>query len=491
MKRKYFLMIALTFVFVFTIAFNSATAKILLDDFSEDNLDLTKWKPQNWDENGNNTAVTDFIRETNQGSLVLKLGVESGNGRNSVSFTNPNTINVIEAEVAVVKTALVNDPDVGLQARIEGTFYNSQVAAGTTGDVWATIRLVEKGNGLEVGYVIEEALDENWNNSNVWKDTIATGLSYNQAYNLKIEYNSGLNEFTFTVEGVGSATVTSATLPSNVRATENPWRSLTTRIFNAVSGTNYIHALFDNVFVNDALYDDFKTSPLDLSRWNWGEYSRGIVDGTLHLNVQPIDERSTSSVQPENQETNYLEAKILIESGAQIAPGRSGLARLAGYFYNNSRDGSAGKPYDGEIGDAWVVNGIFLDDNNNLKAECYVWVSDKPDGWDSNAPRIFVETFTTPIAFDTSYTLSIEYTGSAFIFKLNDETVQYNIPDPQYPPSIGQYRTIQSRVYAEPGETGHIKVQVDDVYVEGDDTTGTTGGGGGGGGGCFISTMKE
>jgi len=347
---------------------------------------------------------------------------------------------------------------------------------------------------LEAEYEIEEALDENWDTYNDWGGTITTGLAYHQAHTLKTEYNAGANEFTFSVNSVTPVTVTSATIPGNERDTENPWRSLTTGIDNAVSSVNSVHAVFDDVYVNGGLYDDFTTAPLDQTNWGYLEYSRGVKDGKLHLNVQAVDERETSSVQPKNQATNYLEAKILIESGAQIAPGKSGLARLAGYFYNNSRDGSAGNPYDGEIGDAWVVNGIFLDDSNNLTAECYVWVSDKPNGWDSNAPRIFVNTFSTPIDFDTAYTLSIEYTGSAVIFKLNNETFQYDIPAPQYPVSTGQYRTIQSRVYAEPGESGLLKVQVDDVYVEGDDstgTTGTTGGDGSGGGGCFISTMKE
>lgn len=495
MKQSHFIIVVLTILFTFAIGAHIVAAKTLLDNFSGATLDAGKWKSENWDDGntGTNAALTDFVREISNGKLVSIIGVESGRGRNGAALKDPATVHTIQADVTVVKATIGNDPNVRAQARLAGTFYNSQADPGTTGDVWACVRIIEEGNGLEAEYIIEEALAEDWSNYNVWKDTIASGLSYNQAYTLKIFYDAGNHEFTFTVEGEGSATVTNATLPVNFRPTENPWKGLNTGIDNAVSGVNFISVLFDDVYVNDALYDQFDDAPFDLTLWNNYELSRGVVDGKLHLNVQTEDQRRTSSIRPKNQKTNYLEASFLVESGAQIPVGRSGLARLGGYFYNNSRDGSAGLPYDGEIGDVWVTNRIIVDDNNQLSAFCSVWASDEPDGWDSDAPNIFREDFKTAIDFDKAYTLSIEYTGSAFIFKLNDETFQYDITGKQYPVSTGQLRIIQSRVYAEDGESGHIKVQVDDVYVEGDDSTGTSGttGGGGGGGGCFISTTRQ
>ena len=87
------------------------------------------------------------------------------------------------------------------------------------------------------------------------------------------------------------------------------------------------------------------------------------------------------------------------------------------------------------------------------------------DTYDSWGPStsLFYQEFATP-AFDTSYTLSIEFTGSTFIFKCNDETYQYDITTPMYPPSE-QYRELKSRVYADPGESGYMRANFDDVYT--------------------------
>ena len=100
-----------------------------------------------------------------------------------------------------------------------------------------------------------------------------------------------------------------------------------------------------------------------------------------------------------------------------------------------------------------------------MDAKCQLWRHDDADPWGAGTV-IFTQSFTTPINFDTEYTLSIERKGTQFIFKLDNETYAYNVTTAMHEPSIGQHRQIRSRVYADPGETGYMKTTIDDVRVE-------------------------
>jgi len=492
MKKSYLFITVIALLLISTMGANLVAAQTLLDDFSGAYLDQNKWKD------------VVLVREVKGDKLISKIQ-SSGTDtyvRNSTRFQNQATINVIQCDIVINEATLDTGTDVLSFARINGFFYNTAGSGNVTGDVWAGVYIGDRGSGLEAFWIVEEMLNDDRTSSNLLGEgtLIVPGLNYGLTYIVKLEYD-GDATFTFTVAGVSKTINTGRTSMGDAIT---PFKALTVGAYsNGGSGSGFVSASFDNVQIDDPLtaYDDFSTTPLDQTNWVDKELVREISGGKLRLNVQAENERNTARITPVDQDTNYLEAKILIESGAQIPPGRSGLVRLAGFYYNNSRDGSPGLPYDGEIGDVWVTNRIVVDDNNQLSAFCSVWASDKPDGWDSNAPTIFREDFTTAISFDTAYTLSIEYTGSALIFKLNNETFQYDITGIKYPVSTGQYRTLQSRVYAENGESGQIEVQVDDVYVESDpvpdvpvapvvEAIGNTGGGGGGGG-CFISSMKE
>jgi hypothetical protein len=70
---------------------------------------------------------------------------------------------------------------------------------------------------LEADYIIVESLDDNFDTWTLWAEgTISTGLSYNQPYTLKVEYDNALNKFTCTV-GNDSVIVESSSLPGYSR----------------------------------------------------------------------------------------------------------------------------------------------------------------------------------------------------------------------------------------------------------------------------------
>ena len=255
--------------------------------------------------------------------------------------------------------------------------------------------------------------------------------------------------------------------PLRQRAAVSLFKGLTTGIdSNGGSGIGFVSGLFDNVFINNDInvYDDFSTTPLDQTKWQVLEFAREISGGKLRLNVQAEDSQQDATFAPRNQNTAYFEAKVLVESGSQVSSGAIGRARIAGFYYNDSRGPGSGQNFNSYESDVWVSNHIILDESNNLTANCYLWRMDTEDD-QGPGTMLFYQDFTTPIAFDTTYTLSIEFTGSAVIFKCNNETYQYDITTPTYPPHEGQYRQLKSRVYADPGESGYMKVNFDDVYT--------------------------
>ena len=345
-------------------------------------------------------------------------------------------------------------------ARVGGIFYNVQSSGGRTGDIWAEVLVGDRGSGLEAWYDVAKTLDDE---GNAWEDiggdtlippgTLQTGT----AYPVELEYTNE-HDIIFRVAGQ------SATFPDAGR--QRPPVTLFKQLGTCIqaddgSGTGYVSALFDDVFINDEAqaYDTFNAAFIDTTKWNEQESVREISNDKLRLNVRADGQRESATITPVDQSTTYLEAKILVESGSQVSAGTDGFARIAGTYYNES-----GPPYDGSKNDVWVSSRIVLDENHNLTGWCGLWRFDDSDPWGPGT-MFFYQDFPTPIAFNTAHTLSIEQIGSKFIFKFNNETYQYSVTTPMYEPSEGQYRHLQSRVYADPGESGYIKTNFDDVYV--------------------------
>jgi len=484
MKRFYFFCTSIIFLVVYALGIQTVTAKTLYDDFSEEYLSSSKWTNR------------EFVREIANEKLVMKTrnSTIDKKSRATSSFQNPLSITTIQCDISVTEADLDTGTNPSSFGRIQGFFYNTQSSGGATGDVYASVSIGDRGNGIDAWWEVYEADDDGLNNyTEIETGTIIVpGLAYGNSYTAILEYN-GDKSFTFTVGGV-SASFTSG--PDKQRDAVTQHKALSAGAYtdgDGGSGSGYASTTFDNVLTNGTAYDDFDSSPLDQTKWKNLEFTRELSNGKLRLNVHAEDSPQDADTNPEDQDTAFFEAKILIERGSQISSGARGHGRIAGWYYNDSRGSGSGQDYNGRVGDVWASNSIGLDDSNHLIAMCWVWRCDTVNSGDSNADDIFLQVFTTAIEFDTFYTLSIELTGSSIIFKCNDETYQYNITTPIYTASE-QYRTIESKVYADSGESGYMKVNIDDVYTGesiGDGGDGGDGGsGGGGGGGCFISELN-
>jgi hypothetical protein len=215
-----------------------------------------------------------------------------------------------------------------------------------------------------------------------------------------------------------------------------------------------------------ALYDDFSGSALDPNKWIWKdygdlEYVQEVSDGRLNLHVRGVDRRST--VGPMMPLHRYVETKAMIKSGSQLSPGAFGIARLGAEYYNDSFGPGSGSDYNGEEGQIWAENRLLLLDDGTLFATARIYRSDNADF--SEATELFKENFQTPINFDTYYTISIEFTGTELIFKCDGEIFTYAITTPTYD-GLYPYIQLRSRVYADPGESGYMKVAFDYVCAQ-------------------------
>ena len=398
--------------------------------------------------------------------MVLKIGNAGGwdSFENTTSFQNSHLINSIKCDITIDEIILDTGNNPRSFVLIEGFFLNTQISGGPTGDVWAGLYIGDRGSGTEAFWEIIEFLDDNLTS---WA-SIGSGslglLGPAPFYTATLAYNNVTDQFTIDVGGTG------VSVPVvDQRPAQTPFKGITARIdADNGSGSGFVSIEVDNVFTNNAVFDTFDSPPLDRTNWQELEVVREIASGKARLNVQADGERSDITLNPGNQATDYLEAKVLIENESHVSPGARGMTRIAGWYYNDSRGPGSGLPYNGNQGDVWVNNLISLGDNHNLSASCSIIRIDTDDSWGPGT-TLFNQDFQIPIEFDTEYTLSIELSDSKIIFKCNNESYEYDISTPMYPPADGRHRQLRSRVTADPGETGYMKVRFDDVFVSPDD----------------------
>jgi hypothetical protein len=438
-------------------------AKKLYDDFSTGYLSSDKWFPR------------EYVKEISDGKLVFKLGNSSGMGaeywpgmfRNNlgVASPSPETITAFESEITVMEATPDSAPNSRSFARIAGQFYNSNESDGQSGEIAFEIMIGDRGNG---------GLEAFWEASRVMEndpsdfEQIASGtvidvgtLEPGVPYLVKVVYDND-RTLTVTVNGVTDE----YTGPEKKRPAVNPVRSIGSCI-DAADGSNdgFIHATFDNVVFNNAaeIHEDFSSPLIDLSKWDQTELVRECSNGHLRANVRRISGgRHASTYLTTGRDTPYLEAKVRIESDTQLSVGASGIARLGGYYYNESRGPGSGVDYNRYEGDVFALIRLRYDSDGTIQAQAWIGRSDDAD--ENNFTDLFWHVFSTPIELDTYYVLSISYENNQIIFQCEDEQVVFNIQTETYPP-YGIHRQLRTWLRADSGESGYFKASYDDIYV--------------------------
>jgi len=456
MKKKFSL--SLVGLFVSLILSTYAFSLTLYDDFSGTYIDKTKWQEG------------ELVREIQEGKLVSKLTGYGAHISSNLDFRNPASINYIEADVTLEDIEGTYDPGPPGRSSLPGValagrFYNDGTgsAGNLVGEVQAAVRIEFQSGRLKAFWIVQKNLDANGSSKQMLDiGEFPITISLEQTYKLSILWEPALKRFTFSVGDTNLTWTSSDTIyPSN-----SPWRTLQTYVWIAYQDLwGKVSAIFDNVVAKDEsgnifMTDDFSSPVIDETKWTTYEFVREISEGKLRSEV-----RSSSA----SNSTNYNQLHVLNPSSmnviqANVTPvayeneeGRNIIARISGIYFND------GTPGGGYLGDVWAQ--LFIGGYNGEANPVAGWkVGTYADVNANVAVLIQSGTFSKPISLGNSYTLLMGWTGTQFIFKIDEEVAHYT-PVTSINPPNNPFRDLCTRVTSPAGKEATIEALFDDVMV--------------------------
>jgi len=430
------------------------TDLVLYDDFSGAYIDKNKWRER------------EFVREIKDGKLISKTTAYGSRVTNNLNFSNPASINNIEADVTINEiegdfgsSGILNYSSPN--ARITGFFYNDGSATGPgsyKGEVQAAIR-ISPYNGMYWVYwfIWKLTNDEGTDWTTLAWNWFPYPVSPNTTYKLSVQFEPDSKTFTFKVgDTVKTWTSTDPTHPSNI-----PWKAIGTDVYFTGTGTKLygkISAQFDNICVNSELYDDFSSPMIDQTKWITYEFVREIQGEKLRSRVR-TSAASSSSIY---NRLEFINPSLINIIQAKVTPivygnslGADTVARISGYYYN---DGTSGGTRIGQVGAQVRIGGT----GSTPVASWLVWKETDETG---NAPvELASGIFTTPVMLGNTYTLFLGWDGSRFTFRVDDEVAYYS-PTTSINASKIQSKEIGTRIWNPSSKEAIIEALFDDVMV--------------------------
>jgi len=456
MKKKLFL--SLIGIFVSLILSTYAFSLTLYDDFSGTYIDKTKWRQG------------EMVREIQEGKLVSKLTGYGAHISNNLNFRNPASITYIEADVTLEDIEGSYDPGPPGRssfpgAQLTGRFYNDGTGSpeSLVGEVQAAVRIGFQSGPLKALWIVQKNLNANGSSQQMLGiGEFPISISLEQTYKLSILWEPALKRLTFSVGDTSLTWTSSDTIyPSN-----SPWRALQTYVWIAYPDLGgRVSAIFDNVVAKDEsgnifMTDDFSSAVIDSTKWITYEFVREISEGKLRSEV-----RSSSA----SNSTNYNQLHVLNPSSmnviqANVTPvayeneeGRSIITRIGGIYFND------GTPGGGYRGDVWAQ--LFIGGYNGEANPVAGWAVGTYADVNANvAVLIQSGTFSKSISLGNSYNLLMGWTGTQFIFKIDEEVAHYT-PVTSINPPNKPFRDLCTRVLSPAGKEATIEVLFDDVMV--------------------------
>jgi hypothetical protein len=340
-------------------------------------------------------------------------------------------------------------------------------------NVFVELDLGDRGSGLELWWSMDQGTSAQWASV----DTVSAGtvlgpgaLMVGTTYTLEISHDGG-NGFTFSIyDAQTQALIASASADGPARMGP-PYQynvQLDTGINEAGEyGYGYVHARFDNVYLNGSSspYETFDSAPLNSTHWNQREYVTEIVNGRLKLASEARSNiRQNVSIFGAQYLTG-IRADVTLSSEGTIPLGNGrSRARLQGVFYNEKRGPGSGQDYNGRLDDVYAHIAIDIYGNGTKRVSAYVERSTAPD-W-SSYEELFWQPFSTPVDLDQEMALSLRFTGTQIVFQCNDETITYDVASPVYPPSDLKEVGLLARSQPSDGGGGYVVAYFDNVEVE-------------------------
>ena len=393
--------------------------------------------------NRSNYNRSEAIREIDTDKGMLHVFTGAYNTTAGVTFTRTNnwisgseTHTSIEADVIVteVQFGSANHPAF---AHLGGTFYsNSATVNGRLGHVFAQIKIGKRGDGFQVWGSIGKSLDSSFSKDEAMPDIIIVegdSIKLGDTVSLSLEYNGG-NSFTFSAKvNNKSFTKTISNAPARLANAKGMKRIGTGIDWDYVGGVvdespASVDALFDNVKTNGNIFgvDDFSDSVIDGKIWKNDNRSPAraetrIVETLNGNSVVRLETQGNGAQRDVNfeirNETDFLEADLMLSSQGKLPSGTRGLVRIQGQWYNDSFASN----YEGNTGDVYAHLIIDKTPTGDLVAKAYAGRMDNKSG--SVITELHNEQFSKSIAFDTFYKASVEFTGSTIRFTFDGQVI--------------------------------------------------------------------
>ena len=404
------------------------TPPLYFDQFSVTDIDPTKWN--SWE----------FVREIRAFDGERKLFTKttawgSSVTTNRLDLKNPEAINHIEADVAVIEMVGNYGPDAQGQrampyAELAGHFYNDGDVNGSPGsalgDVFAEVRLQPNPNNpnqlISVWVVVRLTNSNGTSWAVLGSGTLSSSLTLGESYRLSLDWNPSSKTFTF---GDGISVPQTFLTQDIINPANIKWKGLRTLVL--VYGSNQtvsdpdlwgeVSATYDDVKVvaGGQTYDDFSSDKLDSTKWATYEFVREIQNGKLVSKVRNVNFYSSyqnTLLLKNPEQINEMQAKVSLKN-YQNPDGLYEYARLGGFFYNDT-----GTPNSGYEGEVLAAVKLSLLPGQAPTASWRVTRQNDPTATFWNWTVLGSGTFPLPINLDQEYNLYIKWDGTQFIFQV-------------------------------------------------------------------------
>lgn len=437
--------------------------RLLYDDFSAVRINPQKWR---------NREFVSRI-DTDQGVWVSKAAAYDGNERNKLRFQNAGDIKRIQTDVKLFELAPGTGDGNWCSARIDGFFYNTQFAGSQSseGDIWVGLQLGDWGEGPAAKCHVEKTLIEDPFQAELIAGATLTQpgqLKLMETYQIEIIYDES-NRFEFFVRDADGGLIASDVYigPGYAGPAYNSSKCLTTRAGAGGMDPNgsFVHAQFDNVYVDrgqgKVFYDGF--DDLDPAKWQDVPVVREISDGKATLAVGSVGSRESCDFTLSRAAANYLEAEVTVRSDSWVSEPATACSRIDGNFFNDTFYPGT---YRGSAGNVWGAMELKIDENGLMAR--YILERNNDGNW-TDSETLLDGVLPMSIEFDTTYILSIRFTGSELVFRCenksngNFETVEYPVTR-AYPPA-DYFMRLLSRVYGSDTGSGFMAADFDNVYT--------------------------
>lgn len=439
------------------------TALVLYDDFSSPNLDPVKW------------FAGQYGTEVAAGNLrmfVKSSGVYK-------QYANLQSKNDLKIKTTIMITDLnknMGDDEDWLSYRVQSRPYSTGSGPNTvTGRVFASLHIGDRGNGLEVWYLITREINDNGDSEDVDTGVVAdhnSGLSLHTVYQLEIVYD-GVNQFIFSLYD-DSGNPIGLPVTANGPALGSLIDNYPHLRVKSPSGGGRIDVAVTKVETgNDSytIYDDFSNSSLDPVKWREPEVAKEVDNGRAKLLAHTFGNNRYTTSFEFAQYYPYVEAELVIDpsSWQASAEGSSQFAYVS--MYNESRGPGSGQSYNGIEGD-WEANVMVNRNANETNPHASTLMARYPGPTWDDYDTVAYEPFDLSISTAAKYKLFIGFSGDFIVAGIENVTTG-DIDATIEPVSATQYlpanlfTALLSRIYGGDGGAKHLSY-FDNVYVSGD-----------------------